>query len=48
LSNKYAGSKSIKVADALIAATALINNFRLFTDNKEDFNFVRGLSFYNL
>ncbi len=46
--NKHAVSNSIKVADALIAATALINKFRLFTDNKEDFNFIKGLSFYNL
>jgi predicted nucleic acid-binding protein len=46
--NKYAVSNSIKVSDALIGATALVNNFQLFTDNKQDFGFIKGLSFYNL
>jgi tRNA(fMet)-specific endonuclease VapC len=45
--NKYAVSNSIKVADALIAATAITNNLRLFTDNKNDFDFIKGISFYN-
>lgn len=46
--NKYAVSNSIKAADALIAATAMTNKLRLFTDNKNDFDFIKGISFYNL
>lgn len=45
--NKYISSHSIKAADALIAATAIINNLRLFTDNKRDFDFIKGLRFFN-
>lgn len=38
---------NIKLADAVIAATALMNNLRLATRNKEDFKDVEGLEVYN-
>ncbi|MEO6638699.1 MAG: type II toxin-antitoxin system VapC family toxin [Ginsengibacter sp.] len=37
---------SIKTADALIAATTLINNLKLYTDNVSDFDFIKGLKLY--
>jgi predicted nucleic acid-binding protein len=40
---KYATSVSVKTADALIAATAMVKNLKLFTDNKHDFDFIKGL-----
>ena len=43
---QYTTSFSIKPADALIAATAVVNNLKLFTDNKHDFDFIKGLQFY--
>ena len=44
--HKYTTSTSIKTADALIAATALVNDLKLFTDNKHDFDFIKGLRLY--
>lgn len=44
--NKYVASNSIKAADALIDATAMVNNLQLFTDNKHDFGFIKGIRFY--
>lgn len=38
---------NIKLADAVIAATALMNNLSLATRNKEDFKEVEGLEVYN-
>jgi predicted nucleic acid-binding protein len=32
--------------DCLIAATALNFSFELFTDNKKDFDFIKGVKFY--
>ena len=43
---KYTSSNSIRIADSLIAATAIVNNLRLFTDNKKDYDFIKGLRFY--
>ena len=40
-------SPRMKIPDALIAATALVNNFPLFTLNRKDFDFVEGLRLYN-
>ncbi len=37
LFSKYSVQKQIKIADLLIAATALSNNFQLCTDNKKAF-----------
>jgi predicted nucleic acid-binding protein len=44
--SKYTISNSIKTADSLIAAIALINNLNLFTDNTHDFDFIQGLQLY--
>lgn len=44
--SKYIISNSIKAADSLIAATVLINNLKLLTDNKKDFSFIEGLRLY--
>lgn len=38
---------NIKLADAVIAATALMNNLSLATRNKEDFKDLEGLEVYN-
>ena len=40
-------SMSIKLADAVIAATALMNNLRLATRNVEDFKKIKGLEVVN-
>ena len=40
LIKRYALSHKLQVADSLIAATALVNNFPLFTLNSKDFNFI--------
>lgn len=46
LVSKYSPSSSIKTADAFIAATAIINNLKLFTDNIQDFDFIKELQLY--
>ncbi len=43
----YAVTHGLRIPDALIAATVLSNNLRLFTDNKQDFTFIPNLKFYN-
>ncbi len=40
---KYTTSTSVKTADALIAATAMANGLKLYTDSKQDFDFIKGL-----
>lgn len=35
------------IADTLIAATALVHNLELFTDNKKDYQFIKEIKFYN-
>jgi len=37
----------IKLADAVIAATALVNNLKLATRNMEDYKAVKGLEIFN-
>jgi len=37
----------ISIPDALIAATAVSNKMELFTHNREDFDFIEGLTLYN-
>jgi hypothetical protein len=46
IANKHGVSNSIKPADALIAATALVMNLLIFTDNQQDFNFIKDIRFY--
>lgn len=36
-----------KVPDALIAATAISNHYKLYTENKKDFDFIPEIKFYN-
>jgi predicted nucleic acid-binding protein len=38
---------NIKLPDAIIAATALVNNLRLLTRNEKDFRTISGLDFAN-
>jgi len=37
----------IKLADAVIAATAIVNNFKLVTRNMDDYKAVKGLEVFN-
>lgn len=46
LFKKYSSKKDMKISDSFIAATAIINNLFLYTDNKKDFNFIEGIKFY--
>lgn len=43
----YAKSHHLDIPDALIAASALVNKFRLMTYNKKDFKYIDGLSLFN-
>jgi len=43
---KYTKSHGLAVPDALIAATAIINNVKLYTLNVKDFNFIDDLILY--
>lgn len=40
-------TKNIKLADALIASTALLNDLVLATRNVDDFSMIDGLEIYN-
>lgn len=42
----YALSHKISIPDALIAATAISNKFELYTLNKKDFRFIKGLELF--
>ena len=44
---KYSKSHGLAIPDALIAATALVNNVSLYTLNRKDFIFIAGLTLYN-
>jgi predicted nucleic acid-binding protein len=46
LTKKYLPGKSLLPPDCLIAATALNFSYELFTDNKKDFDFIKGIKFY--
>ena len=39
--------KKIKTPDAIVAATAIVNNFILLTDNIKDFENIKGLKIIN-
>lgn len=44
---QYSKSYGLTLPDALIAATALVNNVSLYTLNVKDFRFITGLTLYN-
>jgi len=46
LFSKYSVKQKLKIADLLIAATALRFNLELYTDNKKHYDFIEGLKFY--
>ncbi len=46
LSKKYCVEHEVGVADVLIAATAITNNFPLYTDNIRHFEFIEELTLY--
>ena len=43
---KYASSGKLKMADSIIAGTALRHKLELYTDNKKDYHFIEGITFY--
>jgi predicted nucleic acid-binding protein len=43
---KYSKSHGLAVPDAFIAATAIINNVKLYTLNVKDFKFIDDLNLY--
>jgi len=43
---KYTKSHGLAVPDALIAATAIVNNVKLYTLNVKDFKFIDELILY--
>ena len=40
---RYSKSHNLDIPDALIAATAIIHNIRLFTYNNKDFKYIKDL-----
>jgi predicted nucleic acid-binding protein len=40
-------NKKIKTPDAIIAATAIVNNYTLITNNEVDFSNIKGLKIIN-
>lgn len=48
LMEKYSLSHKLTIPDALIASTALIHKYELYTLNAKDFHFISGLKLYKL
>lgn len=48
LMKDYSLSHKLKIPDCLIAATAIVNNFELFTLNYKDFIFIKDLKLFDL
>jgi tRNA(fMet)-specific endonuclease VapC len=46
LMERYSLSHKLTIPDALIAATALVNNLNLYTLNIKDFRFIEGINLY--
>jgi tRNA(fMet)-specific endonuclease VapC len=46
LMEHYSLSHKLTIPDALIAATALVNNLNLYTLNTKDFRFIEGINLY--
>lgn len=47
LMNSYVLSHRLEIPDALIAATALVYDIKLYTNNVRDYRFIKGLKLYN-
>lgn len=47
LMENYSLSHKLSLPDAIIAATAIVHNIRLYTFNTKDFKFINGLNLYN-
>ena len=43
LIKKYAKSHTLDIPDALVAATAIVKSYKLFTYNKKDFIYIKSL-----
>lgn len=46
LFKRYSSKNDMKISDSFIAATAIVHDLLLYTDNKKDFNFIEGIKFY--
>ncbi|MFP5040646.1 PIN domain-containing protein [Parasediminibacterium sp. JCM 36343] len=46
LITQYSKSHSLKIPDAIIAASCLLMDIPLFTFNHEDYKFIKGLQLY--
>jgi predicted nucleic acid-binding protein len=46
LIKKYKLSHGLLIPDAIIAASCLVYDFKLLTDNVKDFKFIEGISLY--
>lgn len=46
LMERYSLSHKLTIPDALIAATALVNNVNLYTLNVKDFSFIEGINLH--
>ncbi len=46
LFKKYSLNKDMKISDSFIAASAIINDLFLYTDNKRDFSFIDEIKFF--
>ena len=46
LLKEYYLSHNLQIADAMIAATSLVYDIPLFTQNKKDFRYIAGLDIY--
>lgn len=42
------GKRNVFIPDCIIGATCLIYDFKLFTENKNDFEFMENIKFYDL
>jgi len=46
MKNYVSGKQEVFVADCLIAASAISNKLPLFTNNSEDFSFIKELKLF--
>lgn len=46
LIEKYSKSHSLQIPDSIIAATAIVDNFSLYTYNIKDFKYIKKLKLY--